>query len=1393
MKISDFKTVLEELVHSKLYVSSKLNKEQKRKYNELKDFLKKSDDLLCDLRTLLSSRNNENSFAYDEYIEDILKDASINIKLEILNEQSKYEDIIKNNNIYVSIWKTLNNKEKVSYLENKKKYTPVDTLLINNAVKENINFKDNIILSEIINNEIIRNKIEPFTIELNYSFNLLSYINLCNFDECSIFTKETYTKLLLKKCKNFDEFLQIYESNKKIYNLISNNGLIFNSSDNKNIYKFILDNPNFIGKFNTKYLELFSIMEITKISKLKTLDNDAFSAIIQKLYKYNHEDANKLFYEENLRKCSKHSITVYPFEYINEELQNKIFDTYTLFNRFTDTIMIEAMNNRFGEDDIVNILRNDVFISDSSSYGIELLLNKLSFKAAFNMLQRKAIFNKINNLNVNVESKDAIFFKGFLDSPVLINKSEHNMIFEMLNKLNKEDVLYYISLPYIARILSNFEIINLALDKNINVTELIESNEIKSILNTNDIISYIDKCFEKNIDLNIFKNRIISKEIFNLSDKQFDKINFDEVNYLFETIRMKSMLSKQETKVTVLSYKSVLTSYLVLGLEETLKFINDGNKDVTLDEIKKLQELIVSEKILTYKENNSSIFQNMAKKVIANINEIEECNDLNEFAKKIRKSSYLDNIIYLILNNNFDTYNNVLDKLYGYQRYHNYDEYASKKEIYEYCKKFTEYYINNKIKEYNEEFERIILANFKPKENIIFSKRKEIGREFLNKLKFKLFVRSLTDSNKDIYVNYFRDGYPVEDVKTKFIKYLANEEVEFDSILEHVFHPIVNDRFDKENCLSKLGINKPKNANEYLKYLADLKLVTELNNFIDKFKERIEESDIISIMNYICYGSELNLKLKKKEINKLNQYSLLTKELNGEIYVDKTALRFIYKDNMDIYNIEEIIEYGNYLEILDDIINKTYNYVNRNIDDKKVKTYFAHDYYNAVNTDNCVFPITNKYYEPKKRVLSLKDLERVFNGYDLSTYKVFDDSLKEFLFKDKNLIMVADGYYDGLVDNLGIIMSKWDKILEYKNETNINKDKLSLIEAENVLTLINFENNVLGKSIGKDIIHSICDDGYYEVNDLNKRIDMLIELYQNSFKRITSTIPYLCYKDDVYKVEVIDNYNQDILRSIKGSLYEVGAIGNDFLHYSILNKNGLQIVIYKEKNIVAKVLGIRNGNTIYLNILEGEKDNNYNNLLRLFANELIRITKDDIEPIEFVTIVNNEIYNSETGLKLDTTLCPKINNPINKVYYDFEEFSKNKNLLNIEDMYTNYQDNISTLLASDKIVDKNNFKYYDADNKYYRKRNNVVRLSNNIGEEYLEKIDTILYLCKLEDDNVDLNNITLSMIDTIYLGDDYVLFVTNRDNILKFVLPYDERATKEIEMVIKKIEEDYGE
>ena len=1384
MDLNNYKNALEDIINTCIYKTKRISKEQKENLKEIKDYLLTSNDLITDLHTLLTPRNNENYLTYDLFLEDFFINADLKTKLDLLNNKEKYQDILKDNKVLINIWESLNDKEKISYLEKKKKYDESDTLFINNTLMNIKKFEENVLLKEIFYNKNITPKITPYSIKLKYSYNLLSYINCSDFTTCSILTKESYTNILLKKCNTFNEFLEIYNSNKKIYNLISKNSLSFNIKDNKDIYKFLISNPNFIGKFNKKYLELLSNEEILKISKSTKLDTETISTLLEKLYELNKDKANEYFSEENLRRCSVHSLSVYPFDNLTKQNKEKIFSTYFLFNKWLDTIMIEAINNNFTNDEIINILRNDDFIKEITNYGLELIINRLSFGNAFNMLQRTQILEKINNLNITISEKDSIFFKGYLESPTLISKTNHAMLYNMLNLLDKEETEYFIVLPYIIKGLTSYEIIDLAITKNLNLIELYDTSDLKDKLTNLDLIKYLNRAFQNNIDLNILKDKKLFKKIFNINDKTLKSIDINEVNYLYETIKMKSILSKQSNELSLASYKAVLASYLTFGIKGTIGIIDNGNKDITLNEILERKSEIINEKLYLFEQDNSQVFQNITSKVLKNLDKLPKTDDLNELSLAIKKNSYLDNIIYLMLNNNYDNYNEIITKFKQYIQYKSHDEFQSKKEIYDYLKDFINFYIFKKEKEYSEEFDEMILENFKPKESVLYRERKRNGKEFLDHLKFKIFVRSLTDPNKDLYRIYFRDGYPIKEVKKKYLKYLKVKEINFQEILEHILNPIVNKRFNEENCLNKLGIKKPANTDEYLKYLEDLKSVMILNTELDKLKEKFKDEEIITIMNYILYRRDIPFKLKKRDIIKLNKLANNANKLSGEIYVDKSKLKFIYNNNIDIYNIDEITEYKKYLEIIDTIIKKTYSYINKNLDNEKVKEQNAKDYIEAISKEDCTFPLTNKYYEPKKRVLSLKDLETIFNGFELNGNNHIDKSLKKFLFTDKNLIMVADGYYTNLVDNLGIIISNWPSIKKYLKKLEKDPNNISLLYIEKILLLMNYKDNPLINTLDEDVLKTIYNEEYYEIDNSLDRLQILSDLYEKSLTRITSTVPYLCYKDDLYEVKILDNYSPDILKASKDSEYKVGTIGNDFLHYSILNKNGIQIGIYREDELIAKVLGIRNGNTIYLNTLEGIKDENYPRLLKLFSQELLSITKEDEEPLNFVTIVNNNLYKTDNELTIDKTINPIIDNPINKEYTDYYDFQENKNLLN--NFHTNYEDNITTLIASNEVVDKENFLYYDATAKYYRKRQPVKRLSNNITGIYLNKINEIIYLCKKLNKNLPINNITLNNIDTIYLGDDYVLLKTPK-KLLKFVLPYDKRAKKEIELLEKDL------
>ena len=76
MNITEYKGFLENLVHDSLYIFDKLDKEKKDTLKDIIKYLHDSEDYFSDFRILVASRNNENYFAYDEYIasgQDILK------------------------------------------------------------------------------------------------------------------------------------------------------------------------------------------------------------------------------------------------------------------------------------------------------------------------------------------------------------------------------------------------------------------------------------------------------------------------------------------------------------------------------------------------------------------------------------------------------------------------------------------------------------------------------------------------------------------------------------------------------------------------------------------------------------------------------------------------------------------------------------------------------------------------------------------------------------------------------------------------------------------------------------------------------------------------------------------------------------------------------------------------------------------------------------------------------------------------------------------------------------------------------------------------------------------------------------------------------------------------
>ena len=1355
---------LDEIINTDLYGTYYEGISKEEKLTIIVNYLNDCDNYFETLRNITSTKNNENYFVYNNYIIYFLTKSNLDIKLELISSYLNYQDIISDFNMVTDIWFSINDEDKMKYINNKKELSLLDNYLINESIKKAT--KNNKLLSEVISNKNLSSKIIPNTIEINAPSLIINIVNLSDNKLCSIFSKRSYTNLLLKKCKSFKDFCTLYNGNKKIFNLIDKNSLIFKNKDNEKIHDFIIDNPSFIGKFDNKYLDLFSVIEISKLSKAKNLDEDSFSSLLSILYKYNNDDANNLFKEDNLVKCGKHSIIVNPFSNLSQELKTKIFNNYNLFNKFLDTIMIEAINDSFEEDDIVNILRNDTFVNDMSSYAIELLINKLSFKASFNMLQRKNILAKINNLNINITDNDFMFIKGFLDSPSLIFKSQHTMIWDMLNHLNKEDVLYYLNLPYIIDKLSDIDIINLVTVKELTLDTILNLVTLSSKFNKANIIQLINNIWKKNCDLSIFTNKDIVKLIYN--ENIIDKVDFLEVNYLYETIRMKAVLSKQFSKCTLENYTAVLISYIALGLDETLKIINCGNSEITLEQVQKLQKDLVNERILDYREDHSFILKNLSKNVINNISLLNN-EDINVFKKDICNNAYLDNIVYLMIKDKYDDYEMIVKNFYGYACCKNNKDNLAKNGLTNYLNNFVKHFIDLKIDELNNIFEKNILKHFSLKEEIVYSMMKEQNKVKLRDAKFKLFTRALTEPNKEFFKNYFKQNFPIAKIQEKYLKYIGKDIDNLEDIIEHILIPIVNERFDIYNCLDKLNISKPAYYDEYIKYLDDVKNLTTINHTIDKWKKKYYETSILEMLNYLCYGSDITFKITKTALNKLNEFN----NFDSKIFIDKTIMKLCYQDDLDIYNIDEIIEYQKYIKEVNDLIDKTYKYINNNMLNSCILEYQGN---NKIEL-NYELPLTSESYELRKRVFGLDDIEKIFLGYDINKICKMDNETINFFLK--HIVFLADGYYDGIINNFGLILSNYNLIEKYAKKDNLNLNNLSIIDIENIMTIINFDNSMLTSYIDNGTLNNLWNYNHYEVLDLKERTNILFNLIKNSFKCILSTIPYLSCKFDNITIKTIDKYNQDYIKAIGNSQYVVGTIGNDFLHYVLLNKNGCAIGIYDNDILVGKIYGVRHGNTLYLNGLEGHVENidNIDKYLKSFANLLINVTSDDNDGINFVTIVNNDNYTSTNGIVIDNTLCPLINYPFGVSYEDYTTFTSNAYLINEDYIYSNYKDNISTLIASNMIVDKNNFKYYDVEPIYKRKRNDLLKLSNNTDAKNINKIKLIMELAGCTKERI--KKFDFDSCKAIYLGDDYVVFEKG-NNLLEYTLPYDNRAKDEI-------------
>lgn len=1005
--------------------------------------------------------------------------------------------------------------------------------------------------------------------------------------------------------------------------------------------------------------------------------------------------------------------------------------------KFNPEAIGTIINNYYSEENKITLLRNEEFISVIPDYILEMILNNMFFNSVFNMLQNKDIYDKITSIDVNISPKDYFLIPGYLDSENLIDKTSHLMLTDLLLNVDKIAVKEYLNKPYIFNKLTNNELITIASSNNINILELLITRNI----NDYDLITYINKMWQNKLDYSLIDNDYVKRNILKLSDKQIDSIDFNDIYYLFDRLNTYSVIAIQETPITINTFKSVLSSYLVLGLKDCLKFAETGSKNILMADVKKMANKVVDYELYLYKINNANTFDNITGKVLNELYKINQYHDLNDL---INHSPYLRNIISLSRVYNYgDTISFLNDYLNYEAEYGN----VAKVKLYKYFNGLTKHIYQNQKDFKKDQVNKSLLKHFKLRPATIFNHKNKMTKEYIKFLKLKVLINTLLNNNRVNYQELYQSNINVNNLVNMYIKSLGKQDISIKFILNNILIPLSNNEFSYENALLKFNYKIPNQFKLIIEEQKERKLINKLNKEIKKLLLNKNDNNKLNVLNYLCYGTELNNSENLKTWENIRNQILY---LNGNVYVNKDDYNIAYQNNIIIDNIDNINNIKDLIRQIDLIIKHTYSFMNKVIDTSKIEIIYKEQIDNYINSRKTTYKFNSHNYEIKKNVFCLDNIERAFNEFDISKNLINNDDFKATFIENDFLAYAATGLFNEYFMPIGKIISLYP---EYKVQNDHN--------------IFNFIDWIRVNSLKKNPLYQALSCNTQ--NNLVYDDDKNLELYEKMLKKnYTSIPPIKGYINDSY-YETCDFHSEHLLTNEYPE-----SIRNPKLHeYLCTNKNACYINIFDKvtKTQIGTIAAIRNGNVIYLSKLStSEQINDIDQIIKAISHNLIEKTLNSDEPIEFVILNTPNVDYFPSFIKVNEHTINNLNNPI--LY--------NKNI-------KDYNDENCLLIASNSILSKDNIKEYNPKTNYQRERNNYKIISNLASIEEINKINLMLYLSLKDKEQykpLDINEFS----EVIY-GDDW-LIIKSIDNSLNTInINNSEEANNEIADYLNRVKE----
>lgn len=743
-------------------------------------------------------------------------------------------------------------------------------------------------------------------------------------------------------------------------------------------------------------------------------------------------------------------------------------------------------------------------------------------------------------------------------------------------------------------------------------------------------------------------------------------------------------------------------------------FDNDVNKEFISEESAKRFFLTIVDSLLENKED----INNDTKKAIKELLGTPSILSIKSYKCYLRyKAEVAWEKHY---NANLDSYQNLSYKIMDCLKLYTYEETISKlnDDICEIASITGKHilYVKDVIKKYKDAYIKndIVLLS-EASSNI-----KALIKQYNSKAK-EQYIKEYVDVNLEQIKGYFQcvtRNICIADNQTEYVLSMLNDNVKIRNIIKNQINDyfgIVLENDQLETFISNVIYNNEKDNYKLLdinynkkENLQITKSYNRLNrNFLTKINEYFytkEEQGIFDVLNYYIMdsGSLINVPrtangifcgvinsfIKEDDISKLKDYYRIFSKEKIDLLI---RLRPIFRESGSYLDIDldqnKFVIKSNY-EILDYADERLYKKISRDYTKihNKIHEYFymVATFFNKIeednkNKDSILFTDDNYKLVNLSYLTQIDKYKKIIDGIDIDAIKslcVDDKSLqhlKQLLIEDGLLACFVCGNSD--VDQILNVINNYKFVFKDSNDDySINRLSVILKKAELGKYLDDFTLSLLGEEVAEKIVYNFQFlQGINTPESMKLRLRKAKDLMIKAETRNKSGVPY--FDPIIYEDISLTRYNNNDSKILTSGIdtntcFKICANDNDYLFYSVLNKNGM--VVYFEENgkLCGRFTAHTRNNCLLINSIRSlECDYGYNSkeqciqddkiitLVQLFGRKMIEFTTNSNCPIDFVVanksgILESSKYDNNFEL-IDEKLFTQFVDTYND---DFEEF-----------------------------------------------------------------------------------------------------------------------------------------